>query len=287
MNESQDINVPFVESIFHPSDFSEESEQAFSHALAIALIRKTRLTILHVYKEYSAVGWTRYPAVRKTLERWGHLENGSPRSAVFDKLGIKARKVELLGRSPIKATLDFLEENPTDLIVLATEGRAGLAHWIKPSVAEQMARKSKTMTLFVPNSGRGFVSLKDGKISLQRILIPVDHNPSPYSAIVYATRVAMAAGKPPVEIILLHISTSTDMPVTDLPESPSWYWKKLKRSGKVVDEITAAANEFNVDVIAMTTQGRGGIFDAIRGSVTEQVLRHAPCPVLAVPTSRE
>ncbi len=286
MNESQKINLPFVKSIFHPSDFSEESEQAFAHALAIALIRKTKLTILHVDNEYDDVGWKRFPAVRKTLERWGLLEKGSSSSAVFDKLGIRAEKVNVQGRNPINTTLSYLDKHPTDLIVLATKGREGLARWINSSVAEQMAQKSETMTLFVPDSARGFVSLEDGHISLQRILIPVDRHPSPHSAIVYATRAARAAGKPPVEIILIHVNDSTDMPVIDLPESPSWSWKTLKRSGNVVDEITAAANECNVDLIAMTTHGHKGIFDAIRGSVTEQVLRHAPCPVLAIPMSR-
>ena len=39
--------VSFVQSIFYPSDFSQASEVAFAHALAIALIRKTELVILH------------------------------------------------------------------------------------------------------------------------------------------------------------------------------------------------------------------------------------------------
>ncbi len=33
----------------------------------------------------------------------------------------------------------------------------------------------------------------------------------------------------------------------------------------------------------MPTRGRDGVFDALRGSVTERVLRNAHCPVLAVP----
>ena len=39
--------IPFVKSIFHPSDFSEASELAFAHALAIALIGETQLVIMH------------------------------------------------------------------------------------------------------------------------------------------------------------------------------------------------------------------------------------------------
>jgi nucleotide-binding universal stress UspA family protein len=33
----------------------------------------------------------------------------------------------------------------------------------------------------------------------------------------------------------------------------------------------------------MATQGHHGVLDALRGSVTERVLRRAPCPLLAVP----
>ncbi len=43
-----------------------------------------------------------------------------------------------------------------------------------------------------------------------------------------------------------------------------------------------AADEREVDLIVMATAGRDGFLDALRGSVTEQVLRRAPCPVLAV-----
>jgi nucleotide-binding universal stress UspA family protein len=36
----------------------------------------------------------------------------------------------------------------------------------------------------------------------------------------------------------------------------------------------------------MATAGHEGILDALRGSVTQQVLRQAPCPLLAVPAMR-
>jgi len=41
-------NVPYVSSVFHLTDFYEASDKAFDHALAIALYRKAKLTILHV-----------------------------------------------------------------------------------------------------------------------------------------------------------------------------------------------------------------------------------------------
>ena len=40
-----------------------------------------------------------------------------------------------------------------------------------------------------------------------------------------------------------------------------------------------------IDLIVMGTHGRTGIKRLLAGSVTEDVIRHAPCPVLVCPTS--
>ncbi len=69
-------NLPFVSSVLHPTDFSAASERALAYALAIALIRQTELTILHVNPHKNVeVDWTRFPPVREILERWGLLES--------------------------------------------------------------------------------------------------------------------------------------------------------------------------------------------------------------------
>ena len=94
----------------------------------------------------------------------------------------------------------------------------------------------------------------------------------------------MTAGAP-IEILLLHVGDGEKMPEIELPEVPSCSWKRLQRSGEPVEEIIQVAAEQDVDLIAMATQGREGVLDALRGSVTEQVVRRAPCPVLAVPAS--
>jgi nucleotide-binding universal stress UspA family protein len=159
MGETPAPNTPFVNSVFHPSDFSAASENAFAHALALALVRKTEFTILHTGG--SGEDWTGFPAVRATLERWGTLEPGSPRSAVFEQLAVRIKKVRLESRNPVEAILHYLAKHPTDLIVLATEGRTGLPSWLQPSVAERVAERSGTKTLFVPDKARGFVSRQD------------------------------------------------------------------------------------------------------------------------------
>jgi len=54
------------------------------------------------------------------------------------------------------------------------------------------------------------------------------------------------------------------------------------RYGNVVQTILDAAVEYDVGFICMPTAGHHGILDALRGSTTERVLRHAPCPMLAI-----
>ena len=52
--------------------------------------------------------------------------------------------------------------------------------------------------------------------------------------------------------------------------------------GAPVTEILRTARLKDADVIVMGTHGRTGLTRMVMGSVTEQVLRRAPCPVLTV-----
>jgi universal stress protein A len=60
----------------------------------------------------------------------------------------------------------------------------------------------------------------------------------------------------------------------------------LVRFGKIVDEIVAAAKEEQSDLIVMTSHG-SGLRRLFGGGYTEWIVRHAPCPVLAIQPSAE
>ena len=47
----------------------------------------------------------------------------------------------------------------------------------------------------------------------------------------------------------------------------------------IVDEINELAKEKHVDIIVMGTHGRTGLKRLLLGSIAEDVLRHAECPV--------
>jgi nucleotide-binding universal stress UspA family protein len=271
-------DIPFVHSILHPTDFSEDSRSAFLHALAIAVVRKAELTLLHAGEAYLGDDdWKKFPEVRETLQRWGLIEPGNSPSAVFHRLGFHINKVSVTG-SPVDATMEFLEDNPTDLMVLATEGREGLPRLFHGSTAEQLGRAAGIKTLFVPHRARGFVSA-DGDVTLRRILVPLAQTPDPRPALVYAGRAAVLAGGEPVELLALHIGRR--MPGIELPPSEDGSWTTRVCQGDVVDEIVRAAGE--ADVIFMATDGRNSLWELLAGSHTERVVRRAPCPVAAIP----
>jgi len=275
---------PFVEDVVHPTDLSPASERAFAHALAIALVRRARLVILHVTAD-DRPDWGEFPAVRRTLERWGLLEPGSSRGALFERLGVKITKRTISGHSPARAVVDYLDEAPADLLVVATEGRDGAARWLHGSTAEAMARRSKTMTLFVPaDAERSFVSLKDGTLTLNNVLIPVDHAPDASAAAEFARRMADIGGDGQATISLLHVGRESDMPRVRAEDGARWTFVRIHREGEPVAEILAAAELVGADLIVMPTAGRA-VFEVLRGSTTERVLRQARCPLLAVPAS--
>ena len=172
-----------LRSIVHPTDFSDASAQAFVHALRIALNAKCALTLVHVAAGAATVEWTSFPHIRIALAGWGLAKETDTPAAVAAKLGVTIAKVELEAQSAVGGVLKFLDQNPADLIVLATEGREGVARWLRGSAAEKLARHARTPTLFVPENTRSFVDPMRGEVHLKRVLIPVDREPAPAAAV--------------------------------------------------------------------------------------------------------
>lgn len=58
--------------------------------------------------------------------------------------------------------------------------------------------------------------------------------------------------------------------------------RALVRDGLAHEQIVIVCREEKIDLLVMTTHGRSGLAHWIMGSVTERVVRSAPCPVLIV-----
>lgn len=270
-----------VRSIFHPSDFSEASEIAFAHALKIALVTRATLSMLHAAAEAHAE-WHDFPGVRQTLERWKLIPKGSAKSAV-GQLGIDVRKVVASSHDPVKACLGYLDQHPADLIVLAVHQREGRMRWLEKSVSQPLARGAGQMTLFIPHGVDGFVSRRDGSVSLKSILIPVAASPSLHPAIEATSRIIGNLALPAGTVTLMHAGPAGDMPAAQIPDDTPWTWQRVAKEGEPVERILQVASEVAADLIVMTTAGPDGFLDGLRGTTSERVLRKSRCPVASLP----
>jgi nucleotide-binding universal stress UspA family protein len=284
MSDSIDVGASTIRSILHPTDLTVSSEPAFAHALKIALAGRSKLYLLNAKPgDDEDIDWSAFPAVRRTLARWGVLPEGSSTRDVGDRLGIHLAKISLHERDPVRAIVRFADDHKSDLIVLATHGRDGLPRWLHGAVAEPAARKADIPTLFLSPEASGFVDANSGALRLRNVLIPVDHRPRPEAAVREAQRLCRTLAASEVALRLLYVGDPGDMPTIAIEGNVPMEVTRSARAGDVVEEILGAAAECQADLIAMATAGHHGFLDALRGSTTERVLRHAPCPVLAVP----
>jgi nucleotide-binding universal stress UspA family protein len=270
-----------IQSIFHPSDFSDASELAFAHALKLAIAAQGSLDIMHVAKENN-VEWEDFPSVRQMLERWKLIPPGSDRGAITP-LGIQIHKAVVEGHDPVKATLGYLEMHPTDLIVLAVRNHEGRMRWFGKAVGESMAKGSGQMSLFIPHGVPGFVSREDGSVSLKEILIPVTGKPRPQPSIEAAERLIRSLDLPEGQVTLLHVGDEAEMPACRIPTDTGWRWNRVAETGNPVDVILKKAESLDAGLIIMTTDGPDGFLDGLRGTTSERVLHHAHCPVAVLP----
>lgn len=269
-----------LDRIVHPTDFSPEGGVAFAHALAIALPGGGELQLLHADEGQGEAGtaWGRFPQVRATLTRWGLAPPDALPADIAERLGLHVIKTDLEGGERSKAVSAHLLAHPADLVVMATGARKALARWTEPSTAEPIARNAHLATLFLPEDATGFVDAETGAVRLSRVLVCDDRVLSPQKALQLVGQLAAKLGAAPA-VDLLHVGPEPSR--ATLP--PGLAGENICVAGPVVEAIVEEADARMADLIVMTTEGRHGFLDALRGSTTEQVLRRCRRAVLAVP----
>jgi nucleotide-binding universal stress UspA family protein len=276
------VQNPSIRSIAHPTDFSDLSGVAFAHALRIALATRSKLHLLHVVPQDTGAALA-FPHVRQLLVQWGLAEQSDPPWVVASELGIEVDTTRIKWEQPAQGVLSFLREQPCDLLVLATHGGEGIEHWLRGSVSEIVSRHSAIPSLFLAPGARGFVSPVSGELQLRRALVPIDYSPRADKAIEAARRLAALLTGGGIVLHLVHVGSSAP----PLPATSAGHHLPpvMLRHGNVASTIVDVAIEFEVDLIAMPTAGHRNPLDLLRGSTTERVIRHAPCPVLAIPAA--
>lgn len=142
--------------------------------------------------------------------------------------------------------------------------------------------------------------------AITRILVPTDFSAISEVALNYAITVARRFG---ASLHLLHVvddpfvgkTFGSEVYITSvaamrvhlvdeaagrlsrvLPECGRVPARTEVRVGRPQDVIRAVAEQHGCDLIVMGTHGRTGMSHLLLGSVAEQIMREAPCPVLTV-----
>ncbi len=294
-----------IKRILFATDFSQWARRAEDYAYALACSWKATLTVLSVAEFPTGLN-PDYPVNQQYLADLLKIAS----SQLVDIKGRAARRgivvtTRVATGIPSEEVITAARAEGSDLIVVGTRGKTGLAHILLGSTAERVIRGAPCPVLAVrmepADNEDGSVLTRP--VTLERILVPVDFSDCSLDALEYASVIAQQAK---ASVMLLHVlepvSYGLDFDLGHFRsregvretwtkrleelaathQHPDMVVESRLRGGLPADSILDAAKTLPCDLIVMGTHGRRGISHTISGSVAEAVLRKAHCPVIAV-----
>jgi nucleotide-binding universal stress UspA family protein len=197
---------------------------------------------------------------------------------------------------PPEVLIDIARGKKADLIALGTYGRKGLKRLLMGSVTSQVILDAPCDVLVVKRP------CSECTGSYQSLLVPYDGSEFSKKALRRAGEMAKTDGG---QVTVLYVIPRyeemmefyrSDSIKKSLHAEAEKILSEAKtiaaemgvtmrteiREGHASDEIIAAAQKFENDLIAMGTYGWKGVNNAIMGSTTNRVIAHASCPILVV-----
>ncbi len=276
------------------TDFSEVSQHALLHALAMAKRYDAKLTVMHVAPMDTQTPLPMEPIpVEMDWQKKRAAENMA-RLEGFEALHMFPHDRVLRQGSPWPEIAAVLEEREIDLIVLGTHGRGLLGQIFLGSVAEQVLRHAPCPVLTVgPDVLTGLLDREN----LAHVLFATDFSEGSLQAFPYAVSLAEESD---AELTLLHVmGHSQPLPLEYSRELLADYRQRLWEMvptdanlwckpqvvvtiGDTSDEVIRVAQEKKADLIVMGVHQGGTAASHLPWSVIHSVVRHARCPVLTV-----
>lgn len=296
---SKTVVVPLLDPQLDPSGVSE---RALPYAKALLESEDTRLVLVSVVDllpEVEGVTDAVSEEFASQRQRWiqGWLSDRESylKTVARDFPEDRVETVVLRGDTT-EAVLGLLESLESPMLVMGSHARTGAARMFYGSVTFNLVHDADAPVLVIR---RGLAEPSHPK--LEKVLVPLDGT-------VFAEHVLDVVleylGDRPLEIHLVHVIDSSrfraNEPVRP-PDATPFQWAKQYlvsvaeriesrgyrvtrdiRDGSVAEEIAAAARERDCDLIAMSTNSRGGLSRLIYGSVAEKVLHDAGRPLLLI-----
>ena len=278
--------------ILFATDFSEVSQHALMHALAMARRYEAKLTVIHVAPPETQTPIPMEPVPleldwqkKKAAESLAKLED-------FEPLHMYPHETVLKQGTPWPEMSGIIEDKSIDLIVLGTHGRGLLGTVFLGSVAEQVLRHATCPVLTV---GPGVVASTVDHEQLSHILFATDFSEGSMHALPYALSLAEEND---AELTLMHVLEEVQpMPIEyskelladyrqrlwDLVPAEATMWCKPQVAveiGSAAESIVRTAHDRQVDLIVMGVHHGGTVASHLPWTVVHSVARHARCPLL-------
>jgi nucleotide-binding universal stress UspA family protein len=295
-----------LKSILFPTDFSRCADQALTHAVYLAEKYHAALHLLHVvtlFEDQPGVlsdELAETEALVKKLEEKAEIElHNVANTHGSDDMEIVTNQKRAISAAP--AILEYASKNGIDLIVMGTHGRRGIGHLLLGSTAEEVVRLAECPVFTIRESEE----VKPIKL-FERILVPVDFSDHSKKSLAYAKDIANSYN---ANLQLLHIIEDTIHPAFSLSGKSSIFdlvpgieedcrrrieeliqetgisnenTEIIVKGGQAAHDIIKFSKDNSSDLVVIATHGLTGIEHLLLGSITEKVVRMAPCPVFTV-----
>ncbi|MES3630727.1 MAG: universal stress protein [Longimonas sp.] len=292
-----------VDNILFPTDFSPCAEEAFEHAIHLAKQTGATVHVLTVVGDASEDRPMEYLPLEEGED--GESLQYAPDPDDDTSVPVPVVYHQVKDVSPAEAIVRRADESDVDVVVMGTHGRRGADRLLSGSVAEEVVRRAACPVFTVLcKAATDDADAMPSASPINTILVPVDLSEHTADVVAHAQGMATLYG---ASLHLLHVIEDVAYPsvygvdpitpilpdVMDRAEkSLQHYAKQLRERGCKVDtqvlagyaayDIVDTVNGIGADLILMGTHGRTGLKRFLVGSVTEKVVRRAPCPVFVV-----
>jgi len=294
-----------LQRILVTTDFSDASNRALPFATALVKRFGAEVKLLHVLEPPPPIaGWE--SVVLESDDHaiglvYGDLDSLANRAFGDDTVV----NTHVRTGKPWQEIIKAADELSADLLVIATHGYTGLKHTLLGSTAERVIRHSPCPVLVVRGHPAARWNETGNAVAFNHIVLATDLSSNSFKAFPAAQALSKEFGANvtlmhvvegfPIEAILRQEITRTTFTrvMSEARERMNALSMWLRnesgfkaaiavRFGIPFVEITNAAKGLRDSLIVLATHGYTGLQHMCLGSVAEDVVRHADCPVLVV-----
>ena len=280
--------IPYKK-IFIPTDGTSDAQGAITFALSMGKITGAEVTAMCVNDVSNyAIPWNasapdmsepHYQACEKAVKTVADLG---------EQMGVNVRTHVVTG-IPLQEIIHASKNY--DLMVMGTNGRAGISLMLLGSVAQKVIRFASCPVLVVRAD-------QQGDLACHRILIPTDGTSITRTAITHGLEMARTFN---AEVTALSVISNRSIPIPLYRDAEQFTPDAARNAvdsvvdmgwelGITVNPTVATGSVANGiilasaghDLLVMGTNGRTGYEYLRLGSVAKKTVRHARCPVLVV-----